>query len=263
MDLRGARVLLTGASGGIGSAVAEALAEAGATVVLTGRNAEALAALARRTGGEVAVCDLSQPGAVARLAAVAGAVDVLVANAAIPASGQLLDLDPTAVDEAIDVNLRAPVQLARALAPAMVARRHGHLVFVSSLQGLAATPASSLYVAAKFGLRGFALALRQDLAGAGVGVSVVLPGFVRDAGMFADSGATLPPGVGTRSPAQVARATLRAIVRNRAEVVVAPAPLAVGAYVGGAFPALSARVQRALGADRIAARVSAGQRRPR
>jgi hypothetical protein len=78
--------------------------------------------------------------------------------------------------------------------------------------------------------------------------------------MFADSGATLPTGVGTRSPEQVADATLRAIVRNRAEVVVAPPALAFGAYLSGALPAVGARMQRAVGGARIAHNIATGQR---
>ena len=92
--------------------------------------------------------------------------------------------------------------MSRVLMSGMIERGAGHIVFVSSLAGKAASPRASIYNGTKFGLRGFALALREDLAGegTGVGVSVVLPGFVRDAGMFADSGANAPPGVGTATP---------------------------------------------------------------
>src|SRR6202034_2759088 len=121
------------------------------------------------------------------------------------------------------VNLRAPIMLAHDLAPAMVARGRGHLVFVSSLSAKAASPASSLYSATKFGLRGFALALRQDLAPHGVGVSLVSPGVIRDVGMFADSGVQLPPYAGTKTSADVAAAVIRAIEADRAELDVAPA----------------------------------------
>jgi short-subunit dehydrogenase len=131
---------------------------------------------------------------------------------------------------------------------------------MSSLQGMATTPASSIYSAAKFGLRGFALALREDLRGHGVGVSVVLPGFIRDAGMFADSGVKLPPGVGTRSPADVAEAVVRVIERNRAEILVAPVGLRLGTAAASVAPALSAAVSRRLGSERIAAQIVAGQR---
>src|SRR5215211_7240122 len=252
MNLGGRTVLLTGATGGVGGAVARALAGRGATVVLSGRRVEPLAALAAEIGGRAVAADLSAPDAPARLVADAGDVDVLVANAALPASGELTsfsddeiggravaadlsapdaparlvadagDVDvlvanaalPASgeltsfsedeIDRALAVNLRAPIQLARLLGPPMTARRAGHMVFVSSLSGRTAGPHSSLYSATKFGLRGFSLGLRQDLAEYGVGVSCVFPGFVRDAGMFADSGATLPPGVGTSTPGDVA-----------------------------------------------------------
>ena len=85
------------------------------------------------------------------------------------------------------------------------------LVFVSSLAGKAASVGSSLYSATKFGLRGFAAGLREDLHGSGVGVTVVFPGFVAEAGMFADSGVGLPRWVGTRTPDQVAAAVVRGI----------------------------------------------------
>ena len=156
--------------------------------------------LAAETGGRVIVSDLSEPDAPARLLEAAGEVDVLVANAGLPGSGKLNSFTPEQIDRALDVNLRAPMLLAHGLIEPMVARGSGHLLFMSSLSGRAAAPGSSVYSATKFGLRGFALALREDLAPKGVGVSVVLPGFIRDAGMFADSGAKLPPGVGTKRP---------------------------------------------------------------
>jgi short-subunit dehydrogenase len=193
----------------------------------------------------------------------AGQVDVLVANAGLPASGQLTSFSPEELDRALAVNLRAPVMLARLLAGPMCDRGHGHLVFVSSLNGKAATPNSSLYAATKFGLRGFSLGLRQDLAPRGVGVSCVLPGFVRGAGMFADSGASLPPGVGTSSPEEVARAVIRAVERDLTEVDVAPLAMKAGARLAGVAPALAARVQTRLRAAKYAEAIGAGQREKR
>jgi short-subunit dehydrogenase len=144
----------------------------------------------------------------------------------------------------------------------MARRGHGHLVFVSSLSGKAASPRSSLYSATKFGLRGFALGLREDLRSSGVGVSTVFPGFIRDAGMFANAGgeAHLPRGVGTRSPEDVAAAVVRAIERDRAEVDVAPVGLRVGAAVAGLAPAFAARVSRRMGDAKIAEQLAAGHR---
>ena len=101
---------------------------------------------------------------------------MLVANAGLPGSGKLNSFTPEQIDRALDVNLRAPMLLAHGLIEPMVARGSGHLLFMSSLSGRAAAPGSSVYSATKFGLRGFALALREDLAPKGVGVSVVLPG---------------------------------------------------------------------------------------
>jgi short-subunit dehydrogenase len=157
------------------------------------------------------------------------------------------------------VNLRAPVALAHALAPEMIGRGRGHMVFISSLSGKAASPSSSIYSATKFGLRGFALGLRADLDPHGVGVSSIFPGFIRDAGMFADAGISLPTGVGTKSPEDVAAAVLRAIERNRAEVDVASVGLRLGATLAGVAPQLAATVSRKAGGGRIAADLAANQ----
>ena len=260
MNLGGRTVLLTGATGGLGGAVARALAAQGAHVILSGRRAEPLQALATELGGRAVAADLALPDAPARLLDEAGDIDVLIANAALPASGELTSFSPEEIDRAIAVNLRAPIQLARLLAGPFAARGSGHLVFVSSLAGKSAGPHSSLYSATKFGLRGFSLGLRQDLAPPGVGVSCVFPGFIRDAGMFADSGATLPPGVGTSSPEEVAAGIVRAIEHDRAEVDVAPLAMKAGARIAGVAPALPSRVQRRLGAAKIARAIGAGQR---
>jgi short-subunit dehydrogenase len=141
----------------------------------------------------------------------------------------------------------------------MAERGHGHLVFISSLAGKAASPGSAVYSATKFGLRGFAQGLRADLRTRGVGVSVVFPGFIRDAGMFHESGAKLPKFVGTSTPEDVAEGVMRSIERNRAEVDVAPLPLRAGAMAAGLAPELAASAQRRLGGDGVAAALTAGQ----
>jgi len=260
LEIRGSTVLLTGATGGIGHAIARALAQRGARLILTGRRADVLEPLAAEVGGRAVAADLTQRDAPARLAEAAGDVDVLVSNAALPASGTLDTFTPDQVDRALDVNLRAPIALAQLLSAPMARRGRGHLVFISSLSGRSAQPGGALYSATKFGLRGFALALREDLRPHGVGVSTIFPSFIRDAGMFADSGASLPPGVGTRSSQDVADAVVRAIERNRAEVDVAPVGLRLGALAAGVAPELAAAVSRRLGAARIAAAIAAGQR---
>jgi short-subunit dehydrogenase len=142
----------------------------------------------------------------------------------------------------------------------MVARGRGHLVFMSSLSGKSASPASSIYSATKFGLRGFAFGLREDLRGSGVGVSVVAPGFIRDAGMYAKTGVKLPMGVGTRAPVDVAGAVLRAIETNRAEIDVAPLGLRAGAALGSVAPGLAGWASHHLGSAKVAAQMAERQR---
>ncbi|MEA2438297.1 MAG: hypothetical protein QOF65_2853, partial [Thermoleophilaceae bacterium] len=177
MNVAGRRALVTGASGGLGQAIARHLAGAGAKLVLSGRRADVLESLARELGAEVAPADLSDADSVRALAEAHGDVDILVANAGLPASGRLRSFTAEQIDRALDVNLRAPIMLAHALAPAMVARGAGHIVLMSSLSGKAPAPGTSIYSATKFGLRGFAGALRAELHGTGVGVSAIFPGF--------------------------------------------------------------------------------------
>jgi short-subunit dehydrogenase len=262
VQLGGQAALVTGATGGIGNAIARALHDRGARVLVSGRRRDALDELAASLGErtEVLVADLAERDAPAQLAEAAGAVDVLVANAALPASGRVEDFDHDQIDRALDVNLRAPIQLTRALLPGMLERGRGHVVFVSSLSGKAASPRSGIYSATKFGLRGFAAGLREDVEPSGIGVTVVFPGFVRDAGLFADSGVKLPRFVGTRTPEQVAEAVVRGIERERAEVDVAPLGLRVGTRIAGFAPVTVARVQRRLGSEKIADALADAQR---
>jgi len=262
VQLDGSTALLTGATGGLGQAIAQALGAAGARVLLSGRRAELLEEVRARLDGGAAClpADLTERGAAAELAGRAGDVDVLVANAGLPGSGRLDGFTPEEIDRALDVNLRAPMQLTRALLPGMLERGRGHLVFVNSLSGKVASSGSSVYSATKFGLRGFASGLREDLHLSGVGVTVVFPGFVSDAGMFADSGARLPRWVGTVTPERVAEAVVRGVERERAEVDVAPLSLRAGTFAGSLAPVTVARVQRRLGSDRIARKIAEGQR---
>ena len=263
LHLAGSTVLVTGATGGIGDAIARGLSARGAQLVLSGRREAELSRVAEEVGARAGGADLAVAGDVDRLAAEANAagIDVLVANAAHPATGMLAALTQEDIDLILDVNLRAPIELARVLAPAMVARGRGHLVFISSLSGKSAQPASSLYSATKFGLRGFGLALREDLRGSGVGASVVAPGFIRDAGMFVRTGVKLPPGVGTKTPQDVAAAVIRAIEDDRAEIDVAPLGLRVGSAIASVVPGPAGWVSSKLGSGRIATEMDAGHRR--
>ena len=183
-----------------------------------------------------------------------------MANAALPASGTLDSFSVQEIDRALDVNLRAPIVLAHELVPAMVAKGRGDLLFMSSLIGKAAAPRAAVYSATKFGLRGFGAALRADLRDAGVGVSVVFPGIIRDAGMFADANTDVPPGVGTSSPEDVAAGVINAIERNRGEVDVAPLASRILSTAAGPAPEFTAGLMRRLGMNDVMHKVAAGQR---
>jgi short-subunit dehydrogenase len=261
MELAGRKALLTGATGGLGRAIAQALAARGAVLLLSARKQEALEGLAAELPGDghrALPSDLAEPGEAERLAGEAGEVDILVANAGLPAAGRMEDFSAKEVQRALYVNLESPMLLARALYPAMLERGSGHLVFVASLAGKSPAPRSSIYSATKFGLRGFALSLRTDLAPQGIGVSIVSPGFIREGGMFAESGAKAPPGLGTSSPEEVARATLRAIEADKVEVTVAPARQRFLAHFGLANPGIAVRVSGGSAGQKSAAEIADG-----
>jgi short-subunit dehydrogenase len=259
VNLGGSTVLVTGATGGLGKAIARALRARGAELVLSGRRADVLEELAAETGGRAIPCELADRDDVTRLAAEASEVDVLVANAAVPADGPVLEYTAEQIDRAIDVNLRAPVQLARVLAERMVERGAGHIVFISSISGKVATAHSGLYSATKFGVRGFASGLRQDLRGTGVGVSCVFPTAIGDAGMFADSGAELPRLARMKKPEDVARAVVRAIERDRHEIDVADVPTKVWGMLGQVAPGALARINDRLGGNEIASAIASSE----
>jgi short-subunit dehydrogenase len=259
MELRGSSVLLTGATGGIGHAIARRLHGAGASLLLTGRRADVLEPLAAEIGGRATAVDLAERDQVDRLLEEARDVDVLVANAALPASGDALQFSVEQIDRALEVNLRAPVILSRVLGERMVERGRGHIVLISSLAGKSSQPSSSIYSATKFGLRGFGQGLRGDLGPRGVGVSVVFPGFIRDAGMFHESGAKLPKGVGTCTPDEVAAAVVRAIEQDKGEIDVAPLGLRAGTTFAQIAPEISAKVAKRLGGDKVTEQLVAGQ----
>jgi len=262
MELAGKTALLTGATGGLGRAIAQALAAHGVALSLSGRKAEALEALAVELPGEghrIRPADLAELGAAEKLATEAGDVDILVANAGLPGTGRLPEYTSERLEGTLRVNLEAPMHLARALEPGMIERGRGHMVFISSLSGKSATPLSSVYNATKFGLRGFALGLRADLDPLGIGVSIVSPGTIREAGMYADSGADPIPGLGTGSPKQVADAVVKAIERNKVEISVAPVQQRLLAHFALATPGISVKVASGSAGQKAAANVAKGQ----
>jgi len=261
VDLHGKTVLLTGATGGLGRAIAEALAARGATLVLSSRKEAELELLSESlpgSGHRTVVIDLADESGALALLEAAGDIDILVANAALPASGKLDHYSQEQIERALRVNLEVPIRMARELVSAWSGRGSGHMVFVSSLSGKAATARASLYCATKFGLRGFALALREDLRGSGIGVSVVMPGMIRDAGMFADANAAAPALTGTSTPGEVGAGVVRAIERDRAEVSVAPLRAKALSAIAANAPELAGRVAGST-ATKVAEEIASGQ----
>jgi len=248
MQISGTKALVTGAAGGLGVAISEELARRGAGVTVSGRNRTGLERLAERIGGEVLLADLADDDDLARLCDAVGQFDILVANAGIGDDVPIVDATPQTIDRSIDVNLRAPIHMATRFAQAHIADgRPGHIVFIGSLSGLAATPKTRMYNSTKFGLRGFGLSLRQDLHGTPVSCSMVEPGFISEAGMFVRSETQLPPGVRKKRPADVGRAVAGAIEEDRGEVFVSPVELRLLSTLATVAPGFSATVQRKLG----------------
>lgn len=254
VELNGSRVLLTGATGGIGHAIARALHARGATLILTGRRAEVLDQLVGELGdrAEARALDLSDAGAVHRFASDLGEVDVFVANAGLPGTGKLGDYTCEQVDRVIDVNLRSPIHMTHGLLPGMLARGRGHLVYISSISGKVATPYSSLYNATKFGLRGFSFAMHEDLRGTGVGATAVFPGAVADAGLWADGGLDLPPGVRPSKPSAVADAVIEGIEKDKPEISVGNPIERLGGVLAGPAPRLVSFINRHAGTNELA-----------
>jgi len=241
VQLAGAVTLVTGASSGIGETTSLALAAAGARLIVTGRDEERLQAVAARTGATALPADLARPGAVEALTGSAlhvhGHIDVLICNAGVGWAGPVSEMPAATAAELTAINLLAPVELARLLLPGMIARRAGHLVFVSSMAGATGVRNEAVYAATKAGLNNLAESLRYELAGTGVCISVILPGPV-DTPFFSRRGKPYERRRGWPAPItsdRVARAIISAVTQRRAEVYV-PGWLRFPAWLHGAAP---------------------------
>jgi len=187
IDWHGTRVLITGASSGIGAGLAEEFARRGAVVGISGRHVERLATTAEQCRAHGAtvyewIADLGDPAAVDRLAATAladmGGVDVLVNNAGIPKRRNVKELDAATVDNVMQVNFLGPIRLTLALLPQMIERGGGRVVSVSSVAATLSSPGEAAYDASKSALCVFSEAMAIDLWDDGIKVLVVYPGVV-------------------------------------------------------------------------------------
>jgi len=184
LDLSGRTALVTGASGGIGSAIATRLHAQGAVVVLSGTRLPALEALRDALGerAHVAVADLSSPdgadGLIAAAEAAAGVVDILIANAGITRDGLLLRMKDEDFQTVLRVNLESYFRLSRAALKGMFRRRWGRIIGITSVVGVTGNPGQANYAASKAGMIGFSKSLAQEVATRNVTVNCVAPGFI-------------------------------------------------------------------------------------
>jgi len=186
-DLTGQKALVTGASGGIGGAIARALHAQGATVALTGTREAALQALAAEFGDrtQILTADLSQPDEPGRLIQAAeaalGQIDILVSNAGITRDGLAMRMRDEDWQVVLEVNLTAGFRLIRAALRGMLRRRHGRIICITSLVGVAGNPGQANYAASKAGLIGMAKSIAAEVASRGITVNCVAPGFIATA----------------------------------------------------------------------------------
>lgn len=223
MDPAGKVVIITGASSGIGAATSRALAAVGAHVVLTARDADRLNDLARQLNGRARAvpADIADPVEVQRLVAeVINAyqrIDVVINNAGVGLASPVAQLQPADLRAALDVNLFGPLYLTQAALPYMRRARRGQIIFVSSVVGLRALPYAGGYAATKAALDRLSEALRVELRGSGITVTLVRPGTTRTAfntrrlGVHGDLRRFNPPGI---APERVAETIVRAIRRE-------------------------------------------------
>ena len=183
-DLSGKMALVTGASGGLGGAIAHALHRQGAHLALSGTRRDALEALANELGerAHVLPCDLSDSAAVEALVPAAeaamGRLDVLVNNAGVTRDNLFMRMKDAEWDTVISVNLTAAFRLARASLKGMIRRRHGRIIAITSVVGVTGNPGQGNYAAAKAGLIGMSKALAAEVASRGITVNCVAPGFI-------------------------------------------------------------------------------------
>jgi len=182
-DLKGKKALVTGATGGIGGAIARALHAAGAQVALSGTRQEALDALSAELPGSVALaCNLSDPaetdGLIGRSEEALGGLDILVANAGITKDGLLLRMKDEDFERVLDVNLGSYFRLARAASKGMIKRRLGRIIAITSVVGVTGNPGQANYAASKAGMIGFTKSIAQELASRGITANCIAPGFI-------------------------------------------------------------------------------------
>jgi short-subunit dehydrogenase len=262
MDLRDKVVVITGASRGIGAHLAQGFATRGSRLVLAARSGDDLEAVARelRDGGTSVLTvptDISDRGQnqnlVERTIEEHGAIDVLINNAGVERYSRFHEKDLDGIESVLRTNVIGTVTLTRLAVPHMIERGRGHVVNIASMAGKSAIAYNVDYSTSKHALVGFSWSLRAELAPLGIGVSVVCPIFVQEAGMHhnRNPNETPPAAAGAVPMKAVVDATLKAVERNKAEILVTKPLGKVSDVLAAVSPDALIAVQRRLGIYRF------------
>lgn len=261
MEIKGSTTLLTGATGGIGSAIARRLAAEGSTLILTDLDQASLDTLAASLpgAGHVAIAaDLSSRKTgrtlVAKAEEAGGPIDILINNAGMERTAVFHELDPDTLDQILKVNLRAPMLLTQAAIPGMLERGRGHVVLMASTAGLAGPACLEPYSAGKAALVRFAESLRGTYRDSPLGFSAICPGFTKGGGMFTRmraKGNKPNPLLGSTTVDEVAATVSRAITDDLPLVVSNNRPVRPLTLLTTATPRLAGRAIELSGANRF------------
>jgi len=230
-NIKGKNALLTGGSRGLGPYIAQYLAAEGINLALTARSENGLKSTAEEVARENVnvkiypgdITDSSfRESLLKDIRGDFGSLDILVNNAGMEWVSSYIALEPDYIERMIQTNLIAPMLLTRLVLPDMLDRGRGHIVTMSSLGGKKGSPYSATYAATKAGLIQWTSGIREELRETGVGVSVICPGFVAEAGMFAVYNKSAPKITGETKPEKVADAVIKAINKNIFEIIVNP-----------------------------------------
>ncbi|MCB0829046.1 MAG: SDR family oxidoreductase [Solirubrobacterales bacterium] len=267
MELEGTTGLLTGAAGGLGSAMARRLAGDGVRLVLSGRNEAALGELCESLPGEghaVVTTDLGERDAakllIAEAEATAGPIDLLVNNAGIETAGTYHRLEASDIERIVDINLLAPMLLTHAVIPGMLDRGRGHVVQISSAAGFSGLACNEPYAATKGALLRLTEALRATYADQPIGFSAVCPGFTKGDGMYGrmeEEGHHSNVILGTTTVQEVADAVSRSVTDDLAVTICNNRPLRPIAAISVLAPGLGARMLETSGANAVFRRIAA------
>jgi len=230
-DLKGCIALITGGSRGLGPHIARSLAKEGVNIALTARTKKALDETIDTLGAfdidaKAFPADLTDAASreklIKEIKNYFGSIDLLVNNAGMEWVCAYSDMSPQRIETMVQTNMIAPMLLTRIVMPEMVNRKKGHIVTISSLGGKKGSPYSATYAGTKAGLIQWTSSIRQELKGTGVSASVICPGFVSESGMFAVYKKKAPRITGETTTEKVAQAVIRAIKKDKQEIVVNP-----------------------------------------